>query len=212
MKDNNFNSFVMYHDFYDSLEELTNEEAGLLFKAIYNYQIGNDYLTEDKLVNIMLKTLIKTFERDKDKWLTIKEKRSEAAKTRWSNEKQVKPKIKIKETKPKQQKEPKQKYGEYQNVKLTDEQYQKVITTYDNNTDIANEAISVLDEYVQTKGKDPYKDHCVILTGKNGWVFKQMDEKKENAKPTYAEPVYQKFEETPKIEVGEVEKLLTDLF
>lgn len=206
------NSFVMYHDMHEDLEDLDLEQKGLLFQAIFDYQNDKEYLTKDKFVNFILKSYIKTFNRDNEKWLKTQEKRSQAGKKGGRPRKEEPKEVKQKEVKPKVVKENKQKYGEYQNVKLTDEQYQKVITTYDNNTDIANEAISVLDEYVQTKGKDPYKDHCVILTGKNGWVFKQMNEKKENAKPTYAEPVYQKFEETPKIEVGEVEKLLTDLF
>lgn len=173
MKDNNFNSFIMYHDFYDSLEELTNEEAGLLFKAIYNYQMGNEYLTDDKLVNIMIKTLIKTFERDKDKWLLIKEKRSEAAKTRWSNEKQIKPKPKIvKETKPKTSKEPKTAYGEFGKVTLTEKQYIQSLEVYGNDVNILNEAINILDNYIESTGK-VYKNHYAVL---NGWVKERMNE------------------------------------
>ena len=86
-KDNNFNSFVMYHDFYDVVEELELEEKGLLLDAIFKYQMGVDYKTGNRIVDITLKQLIKTFDRDKQKWLDIKQKRKDAVNKRWNNQK-----------------------------------------------------------------------------------------------------------------------------
>lgn len=85
--DNDYNSFVLYHDFKDNIDMLeTLEQKGLLFEAIFNYQMGNDYLTDDKFVNFIMLNLIKTFERDKQKWLNIKQKRRDAANKRWNKE------------------------------------------------------------------------------------------------------------------------------
>jgi len=89
-KENKYNSFVMYHDFYDVIEELSIEEKGLLLESIFNYQIGNDYITDNRIVNLTLKQLIKTFERDKEKWLEIKKKRKDAINSRWEKEKNKK--------------------------------------------------------------------------------------------------------------------------
>ena len=91
-KENDFNSFVMYHDFYDVIEDMELEEKGLLLDAIFKYQLGLEYQTGNRIVDISLKQLIKTFERDKNKWLEIKEKRRNAVNKRWDNERNKEPK------------------------------------------------------------------------------------------------------------------------
>lgn len=61
-------SFVLHHDSLSILDELNNEQAGLLFKAIYNYNIGNDFElpTDLRLLFISFKN---QFVRDKERYL-----------------------------------------------------------------------------------------------------------------------------------------------
>jgi hypothetical protein len=66
--------FVLYKDQSDFLEDLDTEQKGILFQAIFDYQNEKEFLTEDKFVNFMLKNIIKTFERDEEKYLKKVEK------------------------------------------------------------------------------------------------------------------------------------------
>lgn len=68
-------------------------------------------------------------------------------------------------------KEIKRKYGEYQNVKLTDKEYQSLISEYGSSTD---EIIKYLDEYIEMKGTK-YKS-CYMAIRK--WVANAVKEKK----------------------------------
>lgn len=64
--------------------------------------------------------------------------------------------------KPVKKEVPKNPYGEFQRVKLTDDEYQKLIGKYG---DLTNKAIEILDNYLETKGKDKYKSHYAVLKG-----------------------------------------------
>lgn len=79
------NSFILYHDQKELIDELTDEQAGKLFKAIYEYNINkNVKLTGAlKLVFIPFKT---AFDRNNDKWQETAEKRSEAGKRHTGNQ------------------------------------------------------------------------------------------------------------------------------
>lgn len=61
----------------------------------------------------------------------------------------------------KTQKEVKHKYGEYQHVKLTDAQYQKLISEYGETR--ITEYITKIDNWIQMKGKSPYKDFNIAI-------------------------------------------------
>ncbi len=67
-------------------------------------------------------------------------------------------------------KDKKNKYGEFQNVFLTKAEYQKRITTYENESRLKL-AIKILDEGIEEKGYK-YKSHFMTLK-KNGWVFNE---------------------------------------
>lgn len=79
------NSFILYHDQKEVIDELTDEEAGKLFKAIYDYNVNkkNNLTGMLKLVFIPFKT---SFDRDQEKWDEIKEKRSLAGKNHTGNQ------------------------------------------------------------------------------------------------------------------------------
>lgn len=69
------------------------------------------------------------------------------------------------------EKEVKHKYGEYQNVKLTEKEYNSLVSEYGSSTD---EIITYLDEYIEMKGAK-YKS-CYLAIKK--WVTKAVLEKK----------------------------------
>lgn len=73
------------------------------------------------------------------------------------------------------QKEVKHKYGEYLHVLLTDKQYTSLIEKYGQT--IINGYIQKIDEWIQLKGKSPYKDFNLAI---QNWL------KKDNVQPMIA--------------------------
>ena len=69
-------SFVLYKDFHDQLKELTAEQAGHLLKAIYAFQLDDEYSVTDPLVKFALKGFVSQFKRDNDKYAETCSKRS----------------------------------------------------------------------------------------------------------------------------------------
>ena len=79
------NSFILYYDQKEVVDELDDEQAGKLFKAIYEYNVNKKITLKGalKLVFIPFKT---SFDRNDDKWEDTKEKRSEAGKRHTGNQ------------------------------------------------------------------------------------------------------------------------------
>ena len=79
------NSFILYHDQKEVIDELDDEQAGKLFKAIYEYNVNKKIILKGalKLVFIPFKT---AFDRNDDKWDDIKQKRSNAGKNHTGNQ------------------------------------------------------------------------------------------------------------------------------
>ncbi len=78
-------------------------------------------------------------------------------------------------TAPTKQKEVKHKYGEYLHVLLTDKQYTSLIEKYGQT--IIDGYIQKIDEWIQLKGKSPYKDFNLAI---QNWL------KKDNVQPMIA--------------------------
>lgn len=73
-------SFVLYADYIETIEELSDEEAGKLIKHIYRYVNDQNPLCEDKAVKLAFIPIKLQLKRDLVNWEAIKEKRSEAGK------------------------------------------------------------------------------------------------------------------------------------
>jgi hypothetical protein len=71
-------SFILYNDMIDSVDELTDEEAGRLLKAILYFQNDLDCSWFDRVTLLLLKPLETQFKRDAAKWEDKKSKRVEA--------------------------------------------------------------------------------------------------------------------------------------
>lgn len=73
----------------------------------------------------------------------------------------------------------KKTYGEYGNVKLTDEEYQRLCEDYSEN--LISEYIRKIDEYLQMTGRKPYKDYNLAI---RNWLNRD-NIKKGNEKNEY---------------------------
>lgn len=166
-------SFVMYNDMHEELEDLTMEQKGMLLDSIFKYQNNEEYETEDKFVNFVLKIYIKTFQRDKEKWEVTREKRRNAGQQggRPKKEITIEPEIEVvKETKPKKEKPVKHKYGEYNKVQLTDNDYERLLVSYNNDQIALTEGIRILDTWLETTG-NVRKNHYAVM---NDWVKERV--------------------------------------
>lgn len=73
-------SFVLYNDFGETLDKLSNEQAGILFKAIFEWQQTGQYSCLDLTLDLVITPIITGFKRDQAKWSKICASRSSAGK------------------------------------------------------------------------------------------------------------------------------------
>lgn len=80
------NSFILYYDWYLLLKNLSFEEKGILFEAIFLYVSGSDQfdkLTLPALVKSVLDYLVIYLDRDKTKYIERCKKNEENIKKRY---------------------------------------------------------------------------------------------------------------------------------
>ena len=82
-------------------------------------------------------------------------------------------------------------YGEYKHVRLTDEQYEKLLTDFGQGK--LDKCIQILDEYIETSGRS-YKNHNLVL---RGWVQNEF-------KRRY--PCFEQVESKPELSADEIRK------
>ena len=76
----NKKSFVLYTDIIESVEELSNEDAGQLFKHILQYVNDENPETENPFVRLSFIPIKQSLKRHLEKWSDTRTKRSEAGK------------------------------------------------------------------------------------------------------------------------------------
>lgn len=168
------------------------EEWGELFDAITEKERSEILLAITKFPeyepsNVPIWNFIKSqLQKDYELFVEKCEKNGEISRNYWQNKKtndiecnrtdtEGHPKLKHKLL---TKTETKIKYGEFNNVKLADDEYSKLKELYANKLD---DAINILSSYLASKG-DKYKSHYAVL-GKHNWVYKKIQEnynKKEN--------------------------------
>lgn len=74
------NSFVMYTDYMEQIEMLTDEQAGVLFKALISYQAQLNLPEMDGITEMAFRFIKKQIDRDNEKYDVTVKKRSEAGK------------------------------------------------------------------------------------------------------------------------------------
>lgn len=91
-------SIIVYADWMDKFEELTDDEAGRLIKHFFRFVNDLDPIAPDRTTKLMFIDIQNSLKRDLNKWENIKEKRSEAGKASAAAKKKAKL-IQQKETK-----------------------------------------------------------------------------------------------------------------
>lgn len=85
-------SFVLYTDFGDFIDVMTDEQAGELFRAIIQYEQGKEPDIQDPSAKIAFVAIKQRLDVDNQKWEDTKRARAEAGKkgaeARWENDKQ----------------------------------------------------------------------------------------------------------------------------
>ncbi|MBR4627688.1 MAG: hypothetical protein IKO47_08325 [Ruminococcus sp.] len=84
---NNKKSFVLYTDYFEHINSLSDAEAGRLFKAIMLYESGKDTPALEGCTAMAFSFIRSQLDRDNEKWEEVRRKRSEAASKRWSMQK-----------------------------------------------------------------------------------------------------------------------------
>jgi hypothetical protein len=82
----NRKSFIIHTDSLDILDQLTDEQAGKLFKAVSYYQKTGEISQVDQLVKIAITPFINQFKRDEEKYLNIVERNKINISKRWSKD------------------------------------------------------------------------------------------------------------------------------
>ena len=71
-------SFIFYTEYREAIEDMTDEEAGMLLKALISYAEGEEIKIKDKAVRMVFLTIKPRLDRDRAKWQETVEKRREA--------------------------------------------------------------------------------------------------------------------------------------
>ena len=87
-RENQAATFVLYCDWEDVIEDLTDEEVGQLFKAIFAYvNHGSDVRFDGRSgVGVAFKTIRRQIDVNRKKYEQVVEKRRNAAKKRWEKQ------------------------------------------------------------------------------------------------------------------------------
>lgn len=179
-------TFLMYGEWQPLLEGMSDEQAGQLFKKIYAYQTGKEYEIQDALILGVFNMIKAKFDADRKLYDEKCEKnRANGAKGGRPKKQEKAKETERLEEKPKAKKEEpkKNEYGEFHNVRLTEEEYKRLNAKFGEG-DTA-EAIKILDTYIGSLSpakKKEYlkKDHNLCM---QHWVYGEVDKRKGQAKP-----------------------------
>lgn len=190
-------TFLMYSEWQPLLEGMSDEQAGQLFKKIYAYQTGKEYEIQDALILGVFNMIKAKFDADRKLYDEKCEKnRLNGAKGGRPKKEEPKKTERLAE-KPKAKKEESKKsqYGEYQNVRLTEEEYKRL--NEKNGEGRTAEAIKILDTYIEslapTKKKEYLKkNHNLCM---QNWVYGEVDKRKGQAKPVQKNNNFNNFQQ-----------------
>ena len=172
----------IYAEWGELFDAITEKERSEILLAITKFP---EYEPE----NVPIWNFIKSqLQKDYELFVEKCEKNGEISRSYWQNKKandiegnrtdtDGHPKLKHKLlTKTKTKTETKIKYGEFNNVKLADDEYSKLKELYANKLD---DAINILSSYLASKG-DKYKSHYAVLS-KHNWVYKKIQEQQKDS-------------------------------
>ena len=199
-------SFILYTEQKEVIDKLTDEQAGKLIKAIYEYVETDKMPQLDSLLEIVIIPFKQNIDRNIDKWEQIKQKRSEAGKIGAEIKKQKQAKqananfAKSKEANQAVNvnenvnvndnvnvKDKKIHFADY--VTMTNAEYEKLVSTY--SKEFADQCITVLDNYKGANGRKYKSDYRAILS----WVIEKVkQEQAKEPKKQYEQRQYSDFD------------------
>ena len=84
------NGLLLYYDLKDVFSYLTDEEAGKMIKAVFDYEIDGALTDfEDRMMASTYKRITDHLDRNKKKYEEIRQQRRQAAFIRWEKEKDM---------------------------------------------------------------------------------------------------------------------------
>jgi hypothetical protein len=82
-------SFVLYADLLESIDHLSDQESGILFKHILKFVNGQDSEIQDRIIMTAWKPVELQLKRDLEKWDKTLERRNEARRKRYESNKEI---------------------------------------------------------------------------------------------------------------------------
>lgn len=178
-------SYVLYKDWSLTISQfikngkLSHAHAGMLLEAILDYQlVGNEEPDLPVHLLFLFNPLVDQFKRDEEKYIEKVERNKKNG---------------LKGGRPKTESEPVAiakvakddvlSYGEHQRVKLTEKQFEQSLAYYGENEERFNQAIQILDNYLEINPKKKYANHSLVLKNwvkdevikKHGWLDVEID-------------------------------------
>lgn len=192
-------TFLMYSEWQPLLEGMSDEQAGQLFKKIYAYQTGNEYEIQDALILGVFNMIKAKFDADR-KLYVEKCERNKLNGAKGGRPKKQEPKKTERLTEkpkelPKKEAPKKNEYGEYHNVRLTEQEYAKLSEKFGEGK--TAEAIKILDTYIESLApakKKEYlkKNHNLCM---QNWVYGEVDKRKGQTKPQAPKNSFNNFQQ-----------------
>ena len=199
-------SFILYTEQKEVIDKLTDEQAGKLIKAIYEYVETDKMPQLDSLLEIVIIPFKQNIDRNIDKWEQIKQKRSEAGKigaeikkqkqakqanANFAKSKEANQAVNVNENVNDNDnvnvKDKKIHFADY--VTMTNAEYEKLVSTY--SKEFADQCITVLDNYKGANGKKYKSDYRAILN----WVVDKVKQEQAKApKKQYEQRQYNDFD------------------
>ena len=195
--------FIMFLSFADIIQELTDEEAGRLLKAIMQHEGGEEVdLGNDRLLKVAYTAITADIDRQGEKWEKTRYARSESGKlggapkgnknasknkqeqTKTNKNKQNKHEVEVEvEVEVEEEVEKKKKSGQAAPVRhhfgangkvlLTDDDLEKLYEAHGQEDTMA--AIEIMDGYLTANGRS-YKNYRQAL---ENWAYRAVEENKQ---------------------------------
>jgi len=166
-------SFILYTEQKAVVDKLTDEQAGKLIKAIYEYEETGEIPELDSVLDLVFTPFKIALDKNDSKWEEIKQKRSEAGKIGAEKKKQKQAKeANANFAKQKKQKEAKQAVNVNDNVNVN------VIKKKNNKKKITQPSLEEIENYIKEKQlKVNAKDFYEYFTEGN-WIDSKGNEVK----------------------------------
>jgi hypothetical protein len=169
------NSFIFYRSFYEAIKLLPAEEQLKIYEAIAEFSLNEKNIELNNIQKSIFILIKPQLEANRKRFINgCKNKKSKTEAKRKQNGSKTEANVNVNVNENLNEKKnikKKKNYGEFGNVKLSEDEYEKLIQIYRGNHDLLK-AIQILGAYIEAKGKR-YKSHYAVL-GKTQWVYREV--------------------------------------